>query len=88
MMILKKAEEVHSGLTRLEYTVKHSTPGREGTTLSAELYLNVFDDYVECSLTVPGTSGDTPKEALERMCAYLERLKTGIETRQDTLLPL
>lgn len=88
MMTLKKADKVHSGLTRIEYAVSHSTPGRDGTTLAAELHLVVMDNKTECMLVVPDCSAATPKEALEKMCSWLNRLKEGIEERRETWLPI
>ena len=88
MLTLKKADQIHSGLVRFDYVVSHSTPGRDGTTLAAELHLKVMANQTECVLMVPDCSAATPKEALEKMCAWLERLKTGIETRKETWLPI
>ncbi|MGV0949276.1 MAG: hypothetical protein ACOYB3_01295 [Azonexus sp.] len=88
MLTLNRADKIHPGLTRIDYAVSHSTPGRDGTTLAAELHLKVMDSQTECVLIVPDATAATPKEALEKMCAYLERLKIGIEQRKETWLPI
>ena len=88
MMTLKKADKIHSGFTRIEYAVTHSTPGRDGTTLAAELHLYVTDRQTECKLVVPDCSADSPAEALDKMCSWLDRLKEGIEKRKETYLPI
>lgn len=88
MLTLQKADQIHSGLVRLDYIASHSTPGRDGTTLAAEVHLKVMDKQTECVLMMPDATGATPKEALEKMCSYLERLKEAIENRKDTWLPI
>lgn len=88
MLTLNKAAQIHSGLVRLDYIASHSTPGRDGNTLSAEVHLKVTDRETECVLMVPDAKGATPKEALEKMCSYLERLKEAIEKRKETWLPI
>lgn len=85
---IEKAEQVHSGLVRFDYVVDQTTPGRDGTTLSAELKLNVTDRQTECALVVPECSAATPQEALEKMCAYLDRLKAGIKDRKEVQVPV
>lgn len=88
MITLQKADKIHDGLVRLEYVVSHSTLGRDGTTLSAALYLRVTSGWSEAVLMVPECSGSTPQEAIDRLATWLGRLKESIENRTETMLPL
>lgn len=65
----------------LNYTVLHSTPGRDGTVLSHPLTLTVGGGGCSCSMEVVGCQGATPDEALDRMAVWLRRLAEGLEKR-------
>ena len=88
MMTLKKAERVHGSMVRLDYEVTHSTDGRDGTTLTADLKMFVADGRTIVNLEVPECDAATPREAVERLSRWLERLKEGIDKRKDTWLPI
>ena len=88
MLTIKKAEKVHEGLTRIDYQVTHSTPGRDGTTLTTSLKMNVMPGETTVELTVPECQGSIPTEALDKLCVYLDRIKEGILKRRDTFLPV
>lgn len=80
--------ENQGGEARFGYTVTHSTPGRDGTTLSAGLQLYVRHDKSWCELEVDNCEGANQKEALDRMVLWLRRLADGIEQRREVLIPL
>ena len=72
-----------------KYTVRHSTPGREGTTLDSPLTLCVTPGKVWCDIEVKECIGVNPDEALDRMVVWLRRLADGLEDRKpSTPLPL
>lgn len=72
-----------------QYKVRHSTPGRDGTTLTAPLKLAVRADKCWCTLETDECEAATPDEALDRMAAWLRRLADGIEQRKpSTSIPL
>lgn len=93
MMTLKKAERIHEGLTVMTYEVSHSTPGREGTTLTCDLRMEVASPQIttgrcKVKLDVFEATADTPKEALEKTISYLQRMIEGIEKRRETWIPI
>lgn len=89
-MTLEKATKVSSGLTALEYEVSHSTPGREGTTLTCPLRMQIQHHGGPCivKLDLCEAQGATPKEALEKLVSYLQRMTEGIEKRRETWVPI
>lgn len=88
MLTLKTANRVHAGLVCLDYDLSHSTPGPNGTTLKADLTMNVTESRASVTLAIDECDAPTPKEAIERMSRWLERLKEGLDKRKETWLPL
>lgn len=86
MLNLNALEKLPQGL-RLDYEVAHSTPGREGTKLTADLSLFVRSDKAWCDMKIEGCSGADAKEALDRMVVWLRRLADGIEERKTLEIP-
>lgn len=87
MMTLTHYENLGNG-AKLDYTVTHSTPGREGTTLTAYLTLCIRQDKSWCELKVEDCEGTNQKEALDRMSSWLRRLADGIDQRRELTLPM
>ncbi len=87
MLKLTNFEDLPAG-SKLLYTVSHSTPGRDGTTLSASLSLYIRMDKTWCDMKIEGCEGSTPKESLDRMAAWLRRLADGIDERREISLPV
>ena len=87
MMTLVAFEPLPAGF-RLDYSVTHSTPGRDGTTLAAGLRLCIRPDKSWCEMRIDDCDGATQKEALDRMSTWLRRLADGIEERKETSIPL
>lgn len=88
-MILKEAKRVHEGMTVIEYNVKHSTPGLNGTTLDSPLRLTVIQGgECQAKLDVYMGVGPTPKDAIEKLISNLERMIEGLKQRRDTWVPL
>lgn len=70
-----------------KYEVSHSTPGRDGTTLTASCTIMIRGKCY-ASLAIDSADGKTPDEALDKMATWLRRLADGIEQRTHTMLPL
>lgn len=87
MMTLTNYENLGNG-AKLEYTVTHSAPGREGTTLSANLRLYIRADKSWCEMKIEDCDGANQKESLDRMAAWLRRLAEGIDQRKEMTLPI
>lgn len=87
MMALTNYESLPGG-AKLDYTVTHSTPGREGTTLSASLRLYIRPDKSWCEMKVEDCEGADQKEALDRMSVWLRRLADGIDQRREATIPI
>lgn len=87
MLTLDNLETLPGGL-KLDYTLSHSTPGRDGTTLTSDLRLYVRPDKCWCEIKVTECEGSTPQESLDKMAAWLRRLADGIEQRKELLLPV
>ena len=87
MMSLINFEPLPGG-NKLEYLVEHVTSGREGTTLTAHLWLYMRPDKSWCEMKIEDCVGADQKEALDRMAVWLRRLADGIEQRKDVSIPL
>jgi hypothetical protein len=87
MLTLKEASRL-GGQLLLNYEVSHSTPGRDGTTLTAPLQLRVVEGKVSAKIEVDMATAELPTEALDKLCVYLERMIEGIKKRRDTWLPI
>jgi hypothetical protein len=87
MMTLVNFESLAGGC-RLDYLVKHSTPGREGTTLEARLALYIRPDTSWCEMKIEDCEGPSHTEALDKMASWLRRLADGIEQRKETPIPM
>jgi len=74
--------ESHAAGFVASYKIRHSTPGREGTTLTCPLTLCVYPDRTSCVITTDVCEAATPDEALNRMAVWLRRLADGIEDRK------
>jgi hypothetical protein len=90
MMHLESVEKSLAGL-QATYTVKHSTPGGHGTTLSADLVLTLdprTGTQTSCRIEIADCEGDNPQESLERMSSWLRRLADGIDDHQEISIPI
>lgn len=89
MMTLKLFESTSvAGWPRLTYEISHSTPGRDGTTLTAELVLGIGPERSCCKIDIPECDAPTHGDALGRMASWLRRLADGIEQRKEVSIPL
>jgi hypothetical protein len=88
MMTLEKLERLSSGLTQLDYSVEHATPGRDGTCLKEHLTLFIGPTSSLCAMEITNCEGATHKEALDRMATWLRRLADGIDQRKEVLIPM
>lgn len=87
MMTLTNFEQLPVG-NKLEYKVYHATPGRDGTTVGAELKLFIRPNKSWCEMRIEDCGGETQQVALDKMAAWLRRLATGIEERQEISIPM
>jgi len=87
MIRLSKAENSFCVLV-LDYVVTHSTPGREGTTLTANLKVRSYVDRAVAELMIDQCESATPVEAIERLAVWLDRLAVGLRDRKDTTIPV
>ena len=87
MMTLINYENLGNG-AKIDYSVTHSTPGREGTTLSANLRLYIRQDKSWCEMRIEDCEGANQREALDRMAVWLKRLADGIDQRREMTLPM
>ncbi len=70
------------GQIRLRYAVSHSTPGRDGTTVTADLTVNVYPDRtVRAALDFGEITGTTQGEALDRLASWCERTAIALRDR-------
>ncbi len=67
------------------YEISHSTPGREGTVLTAPLTLSIGRDKTWCALAVNDCAAATPDEAITKLATWLRRLADGLEKRAGTV---
>jgi hypothetical protein len=89
MMKLKKFERLPSGVMLFQYSVEHSTPGRDGTTLKSDLSLFVKDGGASwCEMTIKECGGFDQKYALTKMSSWLRRLADGIDSRTEMQIPV
>ena len=86
MLTLEAVRREPAGL-EMTYSVTHSTPGPEGTTVVESLKLLVRQRCY-ASITIGPADGNTPAEALGKLAIWLRRLADGIEDRRETQLPL
>lgn len=87
MMTLTNLETLPGGV-KIDYDVSHSIPGREGTTLSANLVLYIRQDKSWCEFKIDSCEGLSSKESLDRMAVWLRRLADGIEQRKEMTIPV
>lgn len=87
MMTLHNFEPMPGG-SRLDYIVEHTTPGRDGTVLSANLRLFLHGDKSWCEIKVEDCQAENQKDALDKMATWLRRLADGIEQRKETWIPI
>jgi hypothetical protein len=75
---------------RATYNLTHSTPGREGTTLTEELILDIYPSRpVIASISIGKCPGFTTEEALIRLSSWLRRLADSLDQRGPSIhLPL
>lgn len=75
---------------RATYELTHSTPGREGTTLTEELVMDVYPGRpIDVSMSITDCTGSTTDEVLARLSGWLRRLADGLDQRGESIsLPL
>lgn len=88
MVALHSAERVHGTCTKLNYEIRHSQPGRDGTTLTADLEMVLTPDRTTLRINLAECDGQTPQEALDRLAHWLERLAVGIKERGEVMMPV
>jgi hypothetical protein len=85
-MIPTKLDSITRDSTRLDYIVKYSTEGRDGTTITIPLVL-VISNRCCCSMVIDDCNGATTDEALDKMARWLRMLANGIEKRNKIEIP-
>lgn len=71
---------------QLNYIVSHSTPGADGTTLEADMTMDIAPDKTTVNLAVATVSAPTQEEAIKNLAEHLERLAKAIrDPEQKTL---
>lgn len=69
--------------TTVLYTLEHSTPGRNGTTLSEPVTVKIGPTgHTEVMLGILVTEGVSVEVALDRMQSNLERLAEALRDRR------
>jgi len=61
-----------------KYTIQHSTPGADGTTLEVEATLEIASEGVVIKLDGSSAKANTPNEAFLKMADNLERLAKAL----------
>jgi hypothetical protein len=89
-----KIDNVHTddaGRLVVNYIVSHSTPGREGTTVSEPMTLtcaNRGSGEWTCSMKIEDATGDTPQAVLLKLQSWLERLSIALKDSEKATVTL
>jgi len=67
----------------IQYQLEHSTPGRDGTTLSVPVTVNIGPSgHVDVIAGLITAQGDSVETALDKLQSYLERLAEALRERR------